>query len=249
VATVTRTATRTKTREQKIRNEHRRPPPGFIPGGGLRRAGANSAWPAHFMIAGSGRAATRPAAWWSGDPATRRRGGAAARRRGPPATHAAGTVQRLSVPARPRLHPAARWLYPPMSLSHTGPSRPHLTYLVHPNRTKHPSWRTAYVKRHRPPARRRAGGGIPGAGAIHEVRGAQWPGQGRCRRGRGDVAGPPAMSAGPGGGGDVAGVGAMSRGVGAVSPGVGAMSPGGEILGWLDGFTGFTCPLSWCFDI
>jgi hypothetical protein len=45
VATVTRTATLTKTENKRFRNEHRRPPPGFIPGGGLRCSRTASASP------------------------------------------------------------------------------------------------------------------------------------------------------------------------------------------------------------
>jgi hypothetical protein len=148
VATVTRTATRTKTREQNLRNEHRRPPPGFIPGGGLRRAGTTSARPAHFDDQGGQRG---PA---GGGPPTRWSGGCGR---------------------------AAR----PMPLSHTGPSRPRFTYLVQPNRTKHPSSCTTNVKCRRPPARRRSPA-LPGPARGVRVCGAGVVG-GVWDRGRDDV--------------------------------------------------------------
>jgi hypothetical protein len=190
VATVTRTATRTKTREQKIRNEHRRPPPGFIPGGGLRRAGTTSVGPAQFTITDT-RWPTRPAAL-HGHPAahppsgpTRTPSGTPAQRpytetRGPPTRWPAYPV------ACPPGGPPARWPRPWSWLSRLCPSvtldpPAHVSRIwVHPKQTKHPSWRTTYVKcggRTRPAAHGREGSG---AGVIREARG---PG------GRGDVAG------------------------------------------------------------
>jgi hypothetical protein len=63
VATVTRTATLTKTENKRFRNEHRRPPPGFNPGGGLRCARTTSASPAaHEHRAWPAGTPARPAA-------------------------------------------------------------------------------------------------------------------------------------------------------------------------------------------
>jgi hypothetical protein len=137
VATVTRTATRTKTREQKIRNEHRRPPPGFIPGGGLRRAGTTSVRPAQFTITDTRRPPTQRPTYPVAQRPTR-----------PVAQRPTRPVAAALVVAVPPYAPQSHWTLPP-TFHVSGASEADKTpFLAHQVREMWPP----------PPARRRTAG-------------------------------------------------------------------------------------------